>query len=395
MSNALPTFWYAVVTRSRLQDRLFASKNAGLYRVSMRSVLPIVLFLMFAAGANAQEEESNLSFSEAWGRYEYAKAYGGRANTLAAAKHVLDVAQQTLPQWDVRFPKLLDNYGLALMDTGETELARDVLEQAVASAEEIHGKDAEESIPILMHYADSRAEFSNSRSQEKFYKQALKIGGKIYGKDSNDYADIALTAGYRILDLSRTTSGAKYLKTAHKIFVARQGVNSHAAASASFYLGKTSIATGHYKSAVKSLLAALAGFESVGESSLESELITRAFLVQAYESLEMSDAATEHCVAIGARNMLRPDQEMAPLFRLAPDFPSQLYSAREGGYVELAFTVDENGFVQDPVAIDRQGSVAFERSAIKAVKRFRFAPRFRDGEPVAVENVKTRFSFEY
>ena len=130
-----------------------------------------------------------------------------------------------------------------------------------------------------MHYADSRAEFGNSRTQEKYYNLALNIGDKQYGKKSNEYADILLSAGYRILDLSRIKSGLKYLKKAREIFVNEQGAYSHAAASASFYIGKTHVALRRYKTAAAHLLETLAGFENVGPASLESELITRAYLV--------------------------------------------------------------------------------------------------------------------
>ena len=37
---------------------------------------------------------------------------------------------------------------------------------------------------------------------------------------------------------------------------------------------------------------------------------------------------------------------------------------------------------------------SFEKEALAAVERFRYAPRFEDGEPVAVEGVKTRITFE-
>ena len=108
----------------------------------------------------------------------------------------------------------------------------------------------------------------------------------------------------------------------------------------------------------------------------------------------MSDAATEHCLAIGAENMMSPDQDYQPLFRVAPEYPVQLLSRLEEGYVNLAVTVDANGFVQDPVPIDRQGNSAFERAATKAVERFRYAPQFKKGEPVAVNDVRTLFSFK-
>ena len=65
---------------------------------------------------------------------------------MVAARTVLEIAERTLPSWDVRFPMLMDNYGVALMDAGEIESASDILEDAITRSEEIHGPDSEESI---------------------------------------------------------------------------------------------------------------------------------------------------------------------------------------------------------------------------------------------------------
>ena len=56
--------------------------------------------------------------------------------------------------------------------------------------------------------------------------------------------------------------------------------------------------------------------------------------------------------------------------------------------------------MQDPVVVTRKVNGKkrsrpsdFDKAAIDAVKRFRYAPRFVDGEAVATEDVKTRISF--
>ena len=117
--------------------------------------------------------------------------------------------------------------------------------------------------------------------------------------------------------------------------------------------------------------------------------------MQAYEYWGKSDLATEHCVAIGRVSKLRADQDYQPLFRMAPIYPRRMLSIRAEGSVDIAFIVDESGFTQNPEIIQSgQGSRGFEKAAIEAVKRFRYAPRFENGEAVAVDNVKTRITFE-
>ena len=82
------------------------------------------------------------------------------------------------------------------------------------------------------------------------------------------------------------------------------------------------------------------------------------------------------------------------------------------GYVDFEFTIDKNGFVRDPevIAIASSGRASksiggssfdsrpedrsFESAALKALERFRYAPRFVDGNAIEVDGVKTRITFE-
>lgn len=189
--------------------------------------------------------------------------------------------------------------------------------------------------------------------------------------------------------MSKSTIGERYLKDALEIYSATNGSNSREAGLAAFYLGKIKLTERSWVSATDRFLVALDGLES--DKSLQ--LVTRAFLVQAYEQRGMSDAATEHCLAIGSQSMLTPDQDYQPLFRMVPKYPGDKASGGKEGYVDLTFTVDEGGFVRDAVVVQSKGGASFEREAIAAVEGFRYAPRFVDGEPVAVDGVKTRITF--
>jgi len=162
---------------------------------------------------------------------------------------------------------------------------------------------------------------------------------------------------------------------------------------ASFYLGKSEFASRKSKTATQHFLNALDGLKGADASITQLEMITHAFLVQAYESRGMSDEATKHCLAIGADSMVSPDQDYQPLFRKVPKYPSDMLSRHKEGYVDVSFTVDASGFVRDPVVLYRTDK-SFEEAAIDAVEGFRYAPRFEDGEPVAVNDIKTRLSFK-
>jgi len=366
----------------------------------MRAKLLIFVLLMLSAASNAQDANPDRALADAWQDYVDARDAVAESKRprlkkelVAAAKKVLDVSEQAFAEDDARLPLLLLNYGKALLDAGEKKSAREVLQQSVDLTKELHGADSEKMIPGLMSYADSKAEYGNSSAQERYYRQALKIATKHYGKDSIEYADLLMRAGVQVLKRTKTDSGKRYFREAREVYVQLLGEQSRQAGMASFYIGKSELASRNSKTATQHFLNALDGFKGADASNTQLEMITHAFLVKTYESRGLSDEATEHCLAIGANSMTNPDQDYQPLFRKVPKYPSNMLSRRKEGYVDIAFTVDTSGFVRNPVVLFRTDE-SFEKASIDAVEGFRYAPRFEDGEPVAVNDVKTRISFK-
>lgn len=340
----------------------------------------------------AQEESSAGTFDAAWSKYVSVKQTGKPREVVIAAKEALDIAEQSFSQNDERLPLLMSHYGMALLNVRQREAAIYVLERSVELAEETYGADSKKMIPLLANYADSRAEVRNSSVQVRYYKRALGLAREHHGRDSVEYALLAFRAGMRILELSKTQSGKKYLRDAREIYSAALGDDSYQTGLVTFYLGKTDMAARGYKTATDYFLDALRVF--IASDDQEHELFTRAFLVKAYEFRGMPDEATAHCLAIGARIMISPDQDYQPLFRMAPVYPPDMLRKRQEGFVDIRFTVDEEGFVKNPQVINQSGGKPFEQAALDAVLRFRYAPRFESGKPVAIDGVKARINFK-
>jgi TonB family protein len=335
-------------------------------------------------------QEETREFNDAWFAYTAARDSGSKTEIRDTAKAVLDIARESLPSDDERLPLLMRNYGTALVDSGDVEAARDVLEQAVDLSKSIHGKRSVEVVPVLTAYADSLAEIRNGGAQDRYYREAMKIVAENSGKDSTEYADIALRAGIRIYEMSRTTSGKRYLEDAYEIYASELGPSSKEAGLAAYYLAKAEYSQRDFKGSTEYGLLALDGLQQ----NPEYLRFARALLVQGYERRGMSEEATEHCLAIGRDSMITPNQDFLPLFRLPPKYPPNMFSAGIEGYVDIEFTVDEQGFVRDPEVTDREGGKSFEKEALAAVLRFRYAPKFVEGVAVATEGVKTRITFK-
>lgn len=356
-----------------------------------RYTLPFILLLVSLQ--SAAQSGGGSGFADAWRAYLEAKKTGDPAAIVETSRRALDIGRDVLPADDERLPALMSNYGVALYDAGDIAAARPILKESVERTAELHGSNSEKMIPVLMNYADARAEFRNSQGMERTYNQALRIAEKTWGRESLDYAGISLRAGITIFEKTQSDEAARYLRRSDTIFTDLVGEEDIRTAYARFFLGKMEMSKRDYRDATGHFLSALPGFSGDSDAAREFEIITRSFLVQAYESRGMSDEATEHCLVVGEKSMLSPDQDYTPLFRKVPSYPRAMLNSKMQGHVDFAFTVDEKGFVRNPEVIAAEGSDAFIEPALEALRGFRYAPQFRGGEAVAVDDVKTRITF--
>lgn len=68
--------------------------------------------------------------------------------------------------------------------------------------------------------------------------------------------------------------------------------------------------------------------------------------------------------------------------KLAPEYPYSARSRNISGTVTVRFLVDEEGRVDELTVLSAEPAGVFERSVLKAVRRWRFTPGERKGKPV-------------
>jgi len=78
----------------------------------------------------------------------------------------------------------------------------------------------------------------------------------------------------------------------------------------------------------------------------------------------------------------RENNDVIALLKVEPDYPRR--AAREGieGWVKLEFTVLEDGTVADVKVLQSSPNRVFDRSAIRALLRWKFKPRIVNGKAV-------------
>lgn len=67
--------------------------------------------------------------------------------------------------------------------------------------------------------------------------------------------------------------------------------------------------------------------------------------------------------------------------QVAPTYPPELRKAKIEGAVTLVFLLSEDGRVEDP-RVENSTRPEFEKPALEAVRRWRFRPGMKDGQPV-------------
>lgn len=87
------------------------------------------------------------------------------------------------------------------------------------------------------------------------------------------------------------------------------------------------------------------------------------------------------------------DAEYLPIVVIQPQYPNRALERGIEGWCQVSFTVDENGGVQDAVVVDAEPANIFDSASLRAVSRFKFNPRTKDGQGVKTPNVQYVFRF--
>ncbi len=88
------------------------------------------------------------------------------------------------------------------------------------------------------------------------------------------------------------------------------------------------------------------------------------------------------------------DRGPVPQVRIEPDYPPQAKDRGIEGWVLFRYTVTREGRVKDVVILDAQPKGLWDRNTIRAVGNWRFQPALKDGKPVEIAGMQTKYVFE-
>ncbi|MGB5589385.1 MAG: energy transducer TonB [Gammaproteobacteria bacterium] len=91
----------------------------------------------------------------------------------------------------------------------------------------------------------------------------------------------------------------------------------------------------------------------------------------------------------GRQNSNMPDGDVMPIVRIEPRYPRDALLRGLEGWVKVEFTITAEGSVTDAVVVASEPQRTFDRSAVQAVLRWKFKPRFVDGNAISRRAVQT------
>src|SRR3954468_5303468 len=96
-------------------------------------------------------------------------------------------------------------------------------------------------------------------------------------------------------------------------------------------------------------------------------------------------------VGRGELPQIGQDRDAIPLVRVPPDYPPGLNAE---GWVKVQYSISETGSVRDAFVVDSSPKGVFDAAALKAIARWRYAPKIEGGVAVERVGIQTLIRFE-
>ncbi len=340
--------------------------------------------------ATDMDQQNKQAFKNAYSAFQEATKTGSRETQTSTALAAYEIGKNIYKSEPITLGLLAKNYGNLEEDPKKAIKA---LKHAVTLHESVYGPNSYKMADLLTELALAKIEKTNSFTRNNTLKRAKELIVSHKGEKSIEMAHFHMSVGKTAIKLGDLRA-IKYFKKAKEIFDKSNDPSiGIEVATANFWIGRSYLEKKQYEQATEQLTASL---ETLSKASPNGQLTmaNHAYLIQVYENQNLRDKATKHCQAIGKVTPVDANQDYLPIYRTSAEYPRYALDISQEGHAIINFTVDEEGLVQNPKISDFEGTTQFGHEAIKAVKKFRYIPRYQDNKPVKTHNVKYRFSYQ-
>lgn len=362
----------------------------------MNKVFALALSALAYSSTYAIAQEAAKDFETAFRWYTESLQEGDTKAALQYSEEAYTFGKEKFGEVSRNAAVLALNYSKMLSIEKFREEAATLATEARIIADQIYTEPSRDIVMYLVAETQAlMADYETDKAQEAV-NRAIKITKDIVGDDTLEYAGI-LHLRAQIDAISGWGSKArKDLERALDIYATQLEHDDPRIAAINFDLGRYQLAWKRYERATTHLSKAVETWSYSRANHLEDIGSARAFMVTAYTEMGEIDKATEQCQAIGLEMVERGDgnAEAQPLYRKVPKYPISASQRGAEGWVQLSFTIDQLGFVQDIDVVDIEGRDAFGIAAKEALTEWRYAPAVIDGEFVPRPDNKVIITFE-
>lgn len=287
---------------------------------------------------------------------------------------------------DKNTARLAYNYGYALLKAHSAKDAYPALKFAQQKYDLAFGQDSAEHIPLFRDLC-MVPEGKTMRSAEHgvYCWKAMTLSEKYDGLGSPGHIEMLQTCGYKFL----------YVED-HLYNSAQENVeNKPLPVLPYFALGVRDLGRKLYTQATEHFEAALRKLEEYGPAAYYYQAIVHAYLALTLETIGERETAMQHRLAIGKLRPPAGNEDYMPIFKARPTYFLGVPIPDIKHTVVVKFTILANGRVENPVIVKTDPkTTVYNLSALQAVQKFRYTPRYVNGEPVDTKGVKETIVFK-
>ena len=249
---------------------------------------------------------------------------------------------------------------------------------------------------LEQYIAMVKAEYNANtfRSDKKYARTAIKLAKKLEMSDL-ELANLHYLIGNFCYKNSNVNDAKKLFQQAQTYYQNALGAEDYKVAEMNFYIARIDLSKDRHKAAEKSFLKVIEILDDKQDDNAKAMvLISHTSLVRLYSEIGEVDNATPHCIAYAMKSPANINRRRIPLFEDKPKFPNFLKRKNIGAEasVVVEYDVDANGFTTN-ITIHEAHNEKIKKAAIKAIKKYRYAPIIRDGKPAGIQGFQMTFSY--
>ena len=351
------------------------------YPVKALTTGALTFVLLFQASTGNADDKAE--FQRVYQQYKQHLEAEESSKAQDAAAQAYTLGSKLFGKKSVNTANLAVNYAILLNDSGDYRQSRRVLRGKLPILEDHYGSDAIELVPILVQLGRLQFDPQRPGAALEHFSRASWLAGS---HESKLYrAHQCYEIAQELLQRGGIRFAEQYIQSAHQIYADELQENDVRLGLTSFHMAMWATGRRQFEKATEYFNGSLAAFKTSDGPIREMEKTIRKRLVELYEALEQPERATEHCLVLGAREpwSLPP----APIYRARPVYPQDAIDDKLSGEVSLEFMIDEQGYVRN-ATVTRSSENALNDIAVTMIRKYRYAPRFERGKPVATEGIE-------